>query len=112
MPELRCKPGQTALIVRPSKCEPCSTRMVGVPVRVSFVISPITVMAALQEELEGPVWWLAEPLHCPGRLAGCEGITRMPDACLRPFDPESSPEPVGEQDERPSLLPAVLKGGA
>ena len=91
---MNCKPGQVAMIVRASKCEPCSARLVGVPVKVAFVVEPITLMAALQQELEGPVWSLAEPMHCPGRAAGCEGVDRYPDACLRPFDPESAPEPV------------------
>lgn len=93
---MNCKPGQMAMVVRASVCKPCSTKVTGLPTKVSHVITPLTGAAALQESIEGPVWLLAEPFRCPFGRAWCDGVDRMPDACLRPFDPESKPEPVAE----------------
>lgn len=86
---MNCKPNQMEMVIHASKCEPCSARVLGLPTIVAHVAPP-----ALQEVFEGPVWVLAEPFQCPFRRAGCGGIDRMPDACLRPFDPESVPEPA------------------
>lgn len=94
MPDLRCKPGQMAMIVHASRCAPCSALRVGVPVTVVQLVQPRTLAEHIQAGLEGPVWMLAEPVRCPQGVAGCQGIERMPDACLRPFDPESAPEPA------------------
>ena len=96
MPELRCKPGQMAMIVQASRMEPCSLLRVGVPVTVASLVQPSTPGEPFREGAEGPVWMLAEPLRCPHGRSYCPGIDRYPDACLRPFDPESKPEPVAE----------------
>lgn len=96
MPELRCKPGQMAMIVQASRMEPCSLLRVGVPVTVSHLVKPSTLDEHLHEGAEGPVWMLAEPLRCPHGRSYCPGIAEMPDRCLRPFDPESKPEPGAE----------------
>lgn len=97
---MNCKPGQMAFIKAASRMEPCSAMRVGVPVRVSHIVTPVDFFQAVREAFEGPVWMLAEPLRCPHGQANCPGIDRMPDACLRPFDPESDPEPEAVQDER------------
>lgn len=94
MPELRCKPGQMALIVRASRGEPCSALRVGVPVTVVRLHEARSLHDHFIEGMEGPMWALDEPLRCPHGNANCPGIDRMPDRCLRPFDPESKPEPV------------------
>ena len=93
---MNCKPTQLVMVMRASVCKPRSTKVTGLPTRVSHVITPLTGAAALQEVIEGPVWMLAEPLRCPHGRSYCPGIDRYPDACLRPFDPESAPEPVAE----------------
>jgi hypothetical protein len=93
---MNCKPGQMAMVMRASVCKPCSAKVQGLPTKVSHVITPISVMAVLQEQIEGPVWLLAEPFRCPFNVDGCTGVDRMPDQCLRPFDPESEPEPAAE----------------
>lgn len=97
---MNCKPGQMAMIVRASVMETCSALRQGVPVKVSHIVTPVDFVQAVREAFEGPVWMLAEPLRCPHGRANCPGIDRMPDACLRPFDPESDPEPESVQDER------------
>lgn len=100
MPELRCKPGQLVMVVRPAMCEPCSARVVGLPTVVAALTQPGDPdHAYMQTRLEGPVWRLAQPFRCPTEQAGCGGLECMPDACLRPFDPESTPEP--EQVDKP-----------
>lgn len=83
---MNCKPGQLATIVRPAWGQPCSRRAIGVPVRVVAVAAPGYF------DLDGPVWRLESPVHCPHHSANCVGIERMPDACLMPFDPASEPE--------------------
>lgn len=93
---MNCKPGQMALIKRASVMEPCSALRVGVPVTVVSIALPNSLRDLAAEQIEGPAWTLAEPLRCPHGQAGCDGIRRMPDSCLRPFDPESAPEPVAE----------------
>jgi hypothetical protein len=85
-----------ALIVRASRKEPCSLLRVGVPVTVAALVTPSTLGEHFHEGAEGPVWMLAEPLRCPHGRSNCPGIDRYPDACLRPFDPESEPEPAAE----------------
>lgn len=94
---MNCKPGQMAMIVRASRMEPCSLLRVGVPVTVSALVTPHSLMEHISEGAEGPVWMLAEPLRCPHGRSYCPGIDRMPDACLRPFDPDSRPEPEAEE---------------
>ena len=97
MPDLRCKPGQTAMIVRPSMCEPCSVRMVGLPTVVAALTKPGDPgYSYVMDRLEGPVWRLAQPMRCPMAVAGCGGMEVYPDQHLRPFDPESEPEPAAE----------------
>ena len=97
MPELRCRPGQMAMIVQASVCEPCSALRVGVPVTVVSVVQARSLMEHFRDGAEGPSWLLAEPLRCPHGRAGCGGIEVMPDRCLRPFDPDSKPEPEVEE---------------
>lgn len=101
MPELRCKPGQMALIVQASACEPCSALRVGVPVTVVRLVEARTLMEHFSEGAEGPSWALAEPVRCPHGHADCDGIKSMPDRCLRPFDPESAPEPAQVDADKP-----------
>jgi hypothetical protein len=87
---MNCKPNQLAMVKCASRCEPCSARVVGVPVQVLRLVDPVMPLDVLQHALEGPVWELAAPLHCPSGEAGCQGIRVMPDACLRPFDPDQT----------------------
>lgn len=94
---MRCKPGQMAMIVQASRMEPCSLLRVGVPVTVSHIVVPSGLASLMQEATEGPVWMLAEPLRCPHGRSYCLGVDRMPDKCLRPFDPDSKPEPETEE---------------
>ena len=96
---MNCKPGQMAMIVRASACEPCSARKLGLPTTVSHLSTAVNRADVIQEVLEGPVWVLAEPLPCPFGISGCLGIAKLPDACLRPFDPESEPVPEAEAED-------------
>jgi hypothetical protein len=69
-------------------------RVQGLPTTVSHIAGVNNLGDLVREAAEGPLWMLAEPFRCPMGQAGCTGIDRMPDACLRPFDPQSKPEPV------------------
>lgn len=105
--KLNCKPQQLAWVKRPSACEPCSAKLLGLPTKVSHVITPLTMGAAIRELLEGPVWMLAEPFRCPLGAADCSGVDRLPDACLQPFDPAS--EPGAEVQDVPVAASLVAK---
>lgn len=89
---MNCKPHQMAMLVKPSIVDKCASACLGVPVKVSELQTPANLMQVLREVVEGPIWMLAQPIHCPHRDAACEGIDRLPDACLRPFDAGSQPE--------------------
>lgn len=84
------------MVKRASTCQPCSVRVQGLPTKVSRIVTPFTLGEFMQEQMEGPIWELAEPFRCPWGRAGCSGIERLPDACLQPFDPES--EPVADEE--------------
>lgn len=58
------------------------------------VVSPVCSLPA-HGLYPGRLWLAGAFLHDFGR-SYCPGIDRYPDACLRPFDPESAPEPVAE----------------
>lgn len=89
---LRCKPNQLVMIVKASAVHPCSARYVGCPAHVTQLQPLDGLVPLLAEALEGPTWVFKEALRCPHGDATCRGVDRMPDSCLRPFDPESEPE--------------------
>lgn len=95
---LRCKPGSLATVIGHSQVYPCAAKCHGVPVRVTNLQVIVTRQQAILEQLDGPVWMLESPMHCPFHSAGCIGIDRMPDRCLRPFDPGS--EVDGEPEDK------------
>ena len=90
---MNCKPGQRALVIHATPFDPCSHKIVGCPTKVEYLAEPSGLLEAVMQGFEGPVWKLEEPFRCPSGDATCLGIRFLPDRCLRPFDPDSMPEP-------------------
>lgn len=90
---MNCKPGQMATIVRAACIHKCVAERIGCPVKVKRLVEPTGLMSAVMILTEGPIWEIETPLSCPNPQPCEYGIFMVPDECLKPFEPESMPEP-------------------
>lgn len=96
---MNCRPNSRVLVVRPCIAHVCGSRLLGCPVDIGELAQPGTLFDAIAEVVEGPMWLLKQAHACPSGSPSCAGLDRLPDRCLRPFDPDAEP---GEEDNEGS----------
>lgn len=90
--KLNMRPGAVGRVAHATPFLECTSAMLGMVVRVHELAQPTSITEVAREMLMGPSWLLHGLVHC----ARCGyPFHILPDAILKPFDPESEP---GEED--------------